>query len=68
MVAASKRPGEQTMLLLTLINYLDGQLGFVDGRLGQIAGLDGYWRIKVVSWVSPTADWDRLQDLMGTGG
>ena len=56
------------MLLLTLINYLDGQLGFVDGRLGQIAGLDGYWRIKVVSWVSPTADWDRLQDLMGTGG
>ena len=64
----SKRPGEQTMLLLTLINYLDGQLGFVDGRLGQIAGLDGYWRIKVVSWVSSTADWDRLQALMGTGG
>ena len=56
------------MLLLTLINYLDGQLGFVDGRLGQIAGLDGYWRIKVVSWVSSTADWDRLQALMGTGG
>ena len=45
----SKRPGEQTMLLLTLINYLDGQLGFVDGRLGQIAGLDGDWRIKVNS-------------------